>query len=82
MPQHNGVIESALGLLKEPSVAMLDIVEEECSPKLWARAMIMACGMPNVSATAANEGGVSPLRSDMKPRVYCVASNRLARWGT
>ena len=59
-PQYNGVAESALSLLKEKSVAMLETMKKVYSPKLWAEAMSMACDMSNVSATTANGSGVLP----------------------
>ena len=61
-PQYNGVVERALGLLMETSVAMLKTVEEGYSTKLWEEAMSIACDISSVSVTTENEDGVPPFQ--------------------
>ncbi|CAM9940558.1 unnamed protein product, partial [Ascophyllum nodosum] len=59
-PQHNGVAERALGLLREKSIAMLQEVTVAASDRLWAEALNYACDMSNMCVASSLEGGTSP----------------------
>ena len=59
-PQHNGVAERALGLLREKSIAMLQEVTVAASDRLWAEPLNYACDISNMCVTSSLEGGTSP----------------------
>ena len=59
-PQYNGVVERALGLLRDKTVALLRGVTEGRSDRLWAKAMNYACEVSNRSVTSSLDRGVSP----------------------
>ena len=59
-PQYNGVVERALGLLRDKTVALLRGVIEGKSDRLWAEAMAYACDMWNRCTTSSLDSGTSP----------------------
>ena len=59
-PQYNGVVERALGLLRDKTVALLRGVTTGKSDRLWAEAMNYACEMSSHSPTTSLNPGVSP----------------------
>ena len=59
-PQHNGVAERALGLLREKSIAMLQEMAVAASDKLWAEALNDVCDMSNMCVASSLEGVPSP----------------------
>ncbi|CAN0472706.1 unnamed protein product, partial [Ascophyllum nodosum] len=59
-PQYNGVVERALGLLRDKTVALLRDMNAGKSDRLWAEAMKYACEMPNRCKTTSLNPGVSP----------------------
>ena len=50
-PQYNGVVERALGLLRDETVALLRCMTAGKSDRLWAKARNYACEMSNRCAT-------------------------------
>ena len=59
-PQYNGVVERALGLLRDKTVALLRGMAAGKSDRLWAEAMNYACEMSNRCTTTSLNPGVSP----------------------
>ena len=59
-PQHNGVAERALGLLREKYIVMLQEMTVAASDRLWAEALNHACDMSNMCVTSSLEGSTSP----------------------
>ena len=60
IPQYNGVVEWALGLLQDKTVALLRGMTAGKSDRLWAEAMNYACEMSNRCTTTSLNPGVSP----------------------
>ena len=58
--QYNGVVERALGLLRDKTVALLQGMTTGKSDRLWAEAMNYACEMSNRCTTTSLNPGVSP----------------------
>ena len=59
-PQYNGVVERALGLLKDKIVALIRGMTAGTSDRLWAEAMNYACEMSNRCTIASLNSVVSP----------------------
>ena len=59
-PQYNGVVERALGLLQDKTVALLRGMAAGKSDRLWAEAMNYACEMSSRCTTTSLNPGVSP----------------------
>ena len=59
-PQYNGVVERALGLLRDETVAFLRDITAGKSDRLWVEAMNYACEMSNSCTTTSLNPGVSP----------------------
>ena len=59
-PQYNGVVERALGLLRDKTVTLLRGMTAGKSDRLWAEAMKYACEMSNRCTTTSLNPGVSP----------------------
>ncbi|CAN0252914.1 unnamed protein product, partial [Ascophyllum nodosum] len=62
-PQYNGVAGPALRLLREKAITLteeLNVVINVPGEKLWAQAMLFACGVTNKSVTTSTDGGKSP----------------------
>ena len=59
-PQYNGVVERALGLLRDKTVAFLRGTTAGKSDRLWAGAMNYACKMSNRCTTTFPNPGVFP----------------------
>ena len=58
-PQYNGVVERALGLLRDKTVAFLRITTTGKSDRLWAEAMRYACEMSSRCTIISPNPGVS-----------------------
>ena len=61
-PQYNGVVDWALGLLRDKPVALLRAMTAGKSDRLWAEAMNYACEMSNRCTTTSLNPGVSPYK--------------------
>ena len=62
-PQYNGVVERALGLLREKAIILMEELDDVINvprEKLWAHAMRFACDVTNKSVTTSTDGGMSP----------------------
>ena len=59
-PQYNGIVERALGLLRDKTVALLRGMTAGKSDRLWAEAMNYACEMSNCCTTTTLNPGFSP----------------------
>ena len=91
-PQYNGVVERALGLLRDKTVALLRGMTAGKSDRLWAEAMNYACEMLNCCTTASFNHGVSPYElwvghrpkfdhlSRLEPSATCGDPNPSTSW--
>ena len=61
-PQDNGLVEPALGLIRDKTVALLRGITAGKSDLLWAEAMNYACEMSNHCTTTYLNPGVSPFK--------------------
>ena len=59
-PQYNGVVERALGLLRDKTMVLLRGMTAGKSDRLWAEAMNYVCKMSNRCTTTSLNLGVSP----------------------
>ncbi|CAN0213579.1 unnamed protein product, partial [Ascophyllum nodosum] len=62
-PQYYGVVERALGLLREKAITLMEELDDVINvprEKLWAQAMLFACDVTNKSVTTSTDGGKSP----------------------
>ena len=59
-PQYNGVVERALGLLRDKTMARLGGITAGNSDRLWAEAMNYVCEMSNRCTATSLNPGVSP----------------------
>ena len=62
-PQYNGVVERALGLLREKAIILMEELDDVINvprEKLWAQAMLFACDVTNKSVTTSTDGRKSP----------------------
>ena len=59
-PQYNGVVERALGFLRDKTVALLRGMTAGKSGRLWAEATNYACEMSNPCTITSLNTGVSP----------------------
>ena len=66
--QYNGVVERALGLLRDKTVALLRGITAGKSDRLWAKAMNYTCGISNRCTTTSLNPGISPYELWVKPR--------------
>ena len=62
-PQYNGVVERALGFLRDKTMALLRGMAAGESDRLWAEAMNYACEMSNRCMTTPLNHGVSLLKT-------------------
>ena len=61
-PQYNGVAESALGLLQEKAITLMEELDDVINvprEKLWAQVMLFACDVTK-SVKTSTDGGKSP----------------------
>ena len=61
-PQHNGVVEWALGLLRDKTVPLLRGMAAGKSDRLWAEVTNYACEMSNRRTATSFNAGISPYK--------------------
>ena len=88
-PQHNGVAERALGLLREKAIALMkelgDVINVR-RKKLCDQAMLFACNVTNKPVTTSTDGDKSPYdrhtNYGLENSLLPIICNRSERWDT